>query len=81
MNIEEPDSPAIEARTCGARNKPRVAYKFMDTFHSLCLDKKDILIAEIEACESLLRHCDDESDRVAVEKEISDLKLALDLMP
>jgi len=79
MNIVEEDT-LIEARTCGDKNK-RVAYKFMDAFHSLCLDKKDILLAEIAACEILLRCCNDDGDRKAVEKEIAELKMALDLMP
>jgi hypothetical protein len=79
MNIVEEDT-LIEARTCGDKNR-RVAYKFMDAFHSLCLDKKDILLAEIGACETLLQCCHEASDRMAVEKEISELKMALDLMP
>jgi len=80
MNIEEPVALLMEARTCGDKNK-RVAYKITDASHSLCSDKKDILLAEIEACEILLRGCNDESDRSAVENELSQLKLALDLMP
>lgn len=80
MNITEGEDQIVEARTCGDRNK-RVAYKFMDGFHSLCLDKKDILLAEIGACETLLRACRDEGDRKAAEKEIGELKMALDLMP
>jgi hypothetical protein len=39
------------------------------------------LLAEIVACETLLRGCRDNDDRKAVEKEIADLKMALDLMP
>jgi hypothetical protein len=80
MNIEEAGSPLVEARTCGEKNR-RVAYKFMDAFHSLCIDKKDILLAEISASETLLRACHDQEDKSAVEKEISELKMALDLMP
>jgi hypothetical protein len=80
MNIEESEGTLIEARTCGNEPK-RVAYKFMDAFHSLCLDKKDILLAEIEACETLLKFCQDDEDRKAVGKEIAELKMALDLMP
>ena len=80
MNIEDVETPLVEARTCGDKNR-RVAYKFMDAFHSLCIDKKDILLAEIEASETLLRACNDETDRQAVQKEISDLRMALDLMP
>lgn len=80
MNIIGDDDQVIEARTCGDQNK-RVAYKFIDRFHSLCLDKRDIMLAEIGACEMLLRACRDETDRQAVENEIADLKMALDLMP
>jgi hypothetical protein len=80
MNIEEAETPLVEARTCGDKNR-KVAYKFTDAFHSLCIDKKDILLAEIGASETLLRACNDETDRRAVQKEISDLRMALDLMP
>ncbi|HXG07230.1 MAG TPA: hypothetical protein VNI77_07895 [Nitrososphaera sp.] len=80
MNIVNGDDQVVVARTCGDQKK-RVAYKFADGFHSLCLDKKDILLAEINACETLLRACVDEEDRRAVEKEIAELKMALDLMP
>ena len=80
MNIVEDEDQIIEARTCGDQNK-RVAYKFLDGFHSLCLDKRDIVLAEIGACEMLLRACHDEGERKAVEKEIAELKMALDLMP
>jgi hypothetical protein len=81
MNIAEGEDALIEARTCGGEQQKRVAYKFMDGFHSLCLDKRDILLAEIGACEMLLRACHDEADKNAVEKEIAELKMALDLMP
>lgn len=80
MNITEREDQIIEARTCGDHNK-RVAYKFMDSSHSLCHDKKDIMLAEIGACEMLLRACRNDGDRKAVEKEITELKMALDLMP
>jgi hypothetical protein len=38
------------------------------------------MLAEIGACEMLLRACHDETDREAVEIEIADLKMAMDLM-
>jgi len=38
----------IEAKTCGCKDKTRkVTYSFVDSYHSLCRDKKDILISEI----------------------------------
>ena len=51
----------------------------LDLYHILCRDKKDIILSEIQACEILLRYPRDEYDTITVEKEILELKLALDL--
>ncbi len=82
MNIitEEYDSPVI-AKTCGCKtNKRKVTYAFVSETHSLCLDKKDLIAAELEACEKLSKYVDDMDDRMAVEREIRELRLALNLM-
>jgi hypothetical protein len=82
MNIitEEYDSPVI-AKTCGCNtNKRKVTYAFVNETHSLCLDKKDLISAQLEACEKLLKYAADDYDRKAVEKEINELRTALDLM-
>jgi hypothetical protein len=82
MNIitEEYDSPVM-AKTCGCKsNKRKVTYSFLSESHSLCLDRKDLILAQIQACSKLAKYAIDESDRIAVEKEIGELKMALDLM-
>ena len=82
MNIAhtEQDSDMI-AKTCGCKNtKRKVTYTFVDSYHSLCRDKKDIILSEIQACEILLRYPRDEYDTITVEKEVLELKLALDLL-
>ncbi|MEO9319715.1 MAG: hypothetical protein ABI361_03480 [Nitrososphaera sp.] len=83
MNLMESGSPLIEATTCTSRERSqrKVAYRLTGDAHQLCMDKRDILRAEILACESLLRHCSEEWDREAVESEISLLKMSLDLLP
>ena len=43
---------------------------FVDSYHSLCRDKKDIILSEIQACEILLMYPRDENDTITVEKEI-----------
>ena len=58
----------------------KVTYSFVDSYHSLCRDKKDIILSEIQACEILLKYPRDENDTITVENEIAELKLALDLM-
>jgi hypothetical protein len=76
----EQDSDMI-AKTCGCKNtKRKVTYTFVDSYHSLCRDKKDIILSEIQACEILLRYPRDEYDTITVEKEVLELKLALDLL-
>jgi hypothetical protein len=72
---------AIIAKTCGCKERgQRVSYAYTHAYHSLCLDKKDILTAEIQACERLLTHATDESERFVLEKEIVELRMALDLL-
>jgi hypothetical protein len=74
------DYPII-AKTCGCKtNKRKVTYAFLNESHSLCLDKRDLLTAQLEACEKLRKYATDGDDRKAVEKETSELRLALDLM-
>ena len=82
MNIitEEYDSPVM-AKTCGCKSsKRKVTYSFLSDTHSLCLDRKDLMTAQLEACNKLVKYATDENDKNAVEKEINELKMALDLM-
>lgn len=83
MNICGSEVPmSISARTCNCKeeNGKRVAYTLIDSYHGLCLDKKDIIISELEACMILLKYCTDESDRSIIEREIVQLKIMLDLL-
>ena len=82
MNIAESEAPyEITAKTCGSREKARkVIYSFVESFHNLSKDKKDIIISEIHACERLKKYARDELDRQVIEEELTDLKMALDLL-
>lgn len=83
MNIAESEQQTnIVAKTCGCKDKgtKKVTYSFIDTYHGLCLDKKDIISSELDACENLLKCTADKSDRQAIEFEVTELKMALDLM-
>jgi hypothetical protein len=83
MNICETEVPiTILARTCGCKEKKRkVTYSFVDAYHSLCLDKKDMILAELEACRRLSEYAIDEADKKTIDSEIAELNMALDLMP
>ena len=62
--------------TCGCDKKNE---KRIDSYHSLCLDMKDLLYAKLEGCERLLKYAAD-TDKKIVESEIRELKMALDLL-
>ena len=86
MNISEAESPyGIIAKTCGCMDKKRkVTYSLIDSYHSLCHDKKDLILGQIEACQRLVNYTAqngrDEVDRQAIENEIDELKMVLDLI-
>jgi hypothetical protein len=82
MNIIEAESSvAILAKTCGCREENmKVTYFFIDSCHTLCLDKRDIIFAQIGACNKLSRYIRDEEDKKVIEKEIAKLKMSLDLI-
>jgi hypothetical protein len=81
MNIAESENPfVIEAKTCGCKDKRGITYSFIESSHSLCIDRRDIILAQIQACERLLKYLKDVTELAAVEKEIATLKLTQDLM-
>ena len=83
MNDTSPEEPCeIVSKTCGWNERDRkVTYSFVDTHHGLCKDKKDIILSEIQACESLMNDTSDEIDKSVIETELSELKMTLDLLP
>jgi hypothetical protein len=47
----------------------------------LSVGKRDILVAQQDACEKLLKYTMDRSNRLAIELEIMELDVALELLP
>lgn len=82
MNIAQTEEDYdIVAKTCGCKDRMRkVTYSLVDSYHSLCKDKKDIILSEMRACERLLKYTRDENEKFTAEKEVAELKLTLDLL-
>ena len=80
MNIESEEGSLLVARTAGSKSGPRVTYSFTNPVNVLAVGKKEIILAEIEACERLLKFTKDVIERGLIEKEISVLRMALDLL-
>jgi hypothetical protein len=82
MNISESEnSVKVTAKTCSSKEKGiKIIYSFIDAYHSLCIDKRDIIISELTACENLLNQTAYQADKESIEAEIAELKMALDLM-
>jgi hypothetical protein len=81
MNLTDLDSTIhIDAKLCGSLHSRRIAYSVMDLHHSLYINKKDIILGQIRACDLLYKYAIDSLDRNVLRKEILDLKLMLDLI-
>ena len=70
----------VEAKTMGNLRTKNVLYYFSESTHSLYLDKEDIMLAQVHACERLLDLSRDQTDTAVLEKEISKLILAIEMM-
>jgi hypothetical protein len=82
MNIIESETPyLVEARTCGCKERGKsVSYHFIESAHSLCLGKGELMLAQIQACERLLKYTKEGEEITTLKDEITKLKLALDLI-
>lgn len=82
MNIDFAEAPGLViAKLYGSKeSRIRVTYSLLNETHGLCLDKKDLIVGQLEACEKLLMYSDENDNRIALEREIRELKMALDLM-
>ncbi len=81
MNIVKTESQfVIKAKTSGYNKNKRIRYYFVESVHTLCLDKMEIILAQIQACERLLKYTKDDIDVSAIKKEILELKFTLDLI-
>jgi hypothetical protein len=59
MNIFETEIPLkVMAKICGSKeqNNKRVTYSIIDAYNSICFDKKDIILDELEVCEHLSKY-------------------------
>ena len=81
MNIVESEIPfMVEAKSCGSDNKKNISYHFIESTHNLCVDKRELVLAQLQACEKLLKYARDGLELSTIKKEIADLKLALDIL-
>ena len=69
MNIVEMESPfVIQAKTIGHKRRRNVIYSVENSYHSICIDKRDILLEQIHACESVLKYTNDRIDQIILQR-------------
>ena len=72
----------VDAKTCVYKQRDRkVTYSVIDSGRTLYLDNKDIISAQLEACERLLKYTEVVVDREAIQKEMAELSMILELNP
>ena len=81
MNLSvESDSLVFTAKVCSNLFRRKIVYALSDNSDFLFLEKKDIILNQIQACEKLLKYAFDETDNIAIQNEIDELKSTLDLI-
>ena len=71
----------MEAKTCGCNERGKsVSYHFIESTHGLCLDKIELMSAQIQACDRLLKYSKDELGCILLKDEITRLRLAFDMI-
>ena len=82
MNIIENEIPyLVEAKTCGCNERGKsVSYHFIESTHDLCMNKVELISAQIQACERLLKYAKEIDESLLLKDEITRLRLALDMI-
>ena len=70
----------IEAKISQFNDTTNIIYSIAESYHNYCVDKREIIIKQINACKNLSRFTNNKNEKLALEKEISELKLALGIL-
>lgn len=81
-------SSLIVAKTYGcnvgerdsSNRRIKVAYFILESYETFCIDKKSIIVAQLDACNTLLKYTVDEKEKEAIVREIRELKTALNIL-
>jgi hypothetical protein len=81
-------SSLIVAKTYGcnvgerdsSNRRIKVAYFILESYETFCIDKKSIIVAQLDACNKLLKYTVDEKEKEAIVREIRELKTALNIL-
>lgn len=78
MNIIDTETPSlVVAKICGPKDKEKssennkkkkISYSVAEEYCGLSLDKKDITLSELNACERLLEYTRDASDEEVIKR-------------
>lgn len=68
----------IEAKICGCNTKRKnISYHFAESDHNTYFEKTEIILAQIQACEILLKDTKEDTVSSVIQSEIVDLTLVL----
>jgi hypothetical protein len=81
-------SSLIVAKTYGcnvgerdsSNRRIKVAYLILESYENFCIDKKSIIVAQLDACDKLLKYTADEKEKESIVREIRELKTALNIL-
>jgi len=79
MNTVGPEfQNLLEAKICyDYLRQKSISYKFIEPAYSFYFDLRETILAQLSACERLLKECSDEMEEAIIKREIIDLNLGL----
>lgn len=83
MNVIKTETPfAVEAKSSGSQEKENkgITYHFIESSHTQCLDKVELLNGQINSCKRLLKEHPEHEEKEVIENEIMRLNRALEVM-
>lgn len=70
MNISMYESRLFcVAKICGCISDKRIVHSFTEPIHSICIDRKQLIISQIQACKNLLKCTTNKLELRMAEKE------------
>lgn len=80
MNILEETPFKIEAKISKFNKKTNIIYSIVESYYNPCIDKNEIVKAQIKTCEILSVCKSDKKEISTNDHEITEVKLALNIL-
>lgn len=83
MNVVKSETPfVVKAKSTGSQEKENkgITCHFIESSHTLCLDKVELLKGQINSCKRLLKELSEHDEKEVIESKITKLNRVLEVV-